>query len=740
MTNNPSTSAASRSILPLGEAKQALQFTHFPTRQQAFIWRNWGILSASRLGRIMGTGPFDVVAAAAAMGLGDEDAAAEDIWLRRGYVTVIRRNWHLLPYSQLLQLLDWTEEQLAHVLKEEDFLWTKLGALKPRCDELRWRELTAAEQQQTARIRQWMEEQDSNRSGAVDAPFSFIGSHAEYTATAGNGNHERFTLKLGYAFSTLYGDPLLSPGDCFFPDEELAAMRTWGINAVWFQTILYQLYPWATAPELSEGWETRLETLRDLVARARRHGIDVFLYLNEPRCLPTRLFDKLPLLAPLRGVDYPTHGNTGLCTSRQEVLDFVRDGCRHVFQNVPKLGGVFTISLSENATNCHSKQRGAECPRCSSRPVAEVVAEVNRTIAEGIHSASPQARVIVWDWAWGVQPNGDVDPELIADTVARLPDDVELMVTSGFLMPVTFEGVQALVSDYSISQPGPGEHIRSVMQQAVRRGLKVHAKLQVNNSWECSTVPYIPVVDLVEKHLSQLKAAGAEGVMYSWTLGGYLGGNLGLLESTPDELATAYGGEHFGLLLREAWRRWSTAFAEFPYNGGLVYNGPSNAGPSNLLFLQPTGYRPTMVGFPYDAVEKWDGIYPTQVLENQFDKTSTLWGEALDWMTAACAESEAPIPEPVADQIRIAGAVYCNLRSSALQIRFLRMRNESTSKHAAAMHAILDEEITLARRQLQLIRRDSRIGYEPTNHYLFTANDLQEKIINCLSLKEELDI
>ncbi len=724
--------------MPEGEERAALEFAHFPTRWQAFIWRNWGLLSAERLARVLATTADVVTQAAADMGLREPDARDEQLWLRRGYVTLIRRNWHLLPYSQILELLDWQPEKLAHVLKEEDFLWTKLGGLKPQCSPLKWQPLSMAGQAETAQLRDQVISHDSGDGRAEEQPFTFNGSYPHFPAGQVGSVGNRFELRLGYAFATLYGDPLLSPGDGFFPDEELAAMRSWGVNAVWFQAILYQLYPWQAAPGLSEGWEVRLQTLRDLVERAAKYDIKVFLYLNEPRCLPTRIFNDLPQLEPLRGVDYSRNDTTSLCTSKPEVLDFVRSGCRHVFTEVPQLGGVFTISLSENPTHCHSKNRGGECKDCSQRPVPEVVAEVNRTIAEGIHSVSPEARVIVWDWAWGCQPNGDVDPAIVMETVDLLPPDVELMVTSGFLMPVTFEGVQALVSDYSISQPGPGPHIEAVMRRAAARGLKVHAKIQANNSWECSIVPYIPVVDLVEQHLRQLKATGAGGVMYSWTLGGYLGGNLGLLQCTPDELATVYGGTTHAPLLREAWRRWSQAFAEFPYNGGLVYNGPCNAGPSNLLYLTPTGYRPTMVGFPYDAVEKWDGIYPTHVLEHQFDKASRMWGEALEWMTDACAKVDPEPPAAVADQIRVAEAVYCNLRSSALQIRFLRMRNESIEKHTPAMQSILDEEISLAQRQLKLLRRDSRIGYEPTNHYLFTANDLLEKIINCLELKARL--
>ena len=36
--------------------------------------------------------------------------------------------------------------------------------------------------------------------------------------------------------------------------------------------------------------------------------------------------------------------------------------------------------------------------------------------------------------------------------------------------------------------------------------------------------------------------------------------------------------------------------------------------------------------------------------------------------------------------------------------------------------------------------QDSRIGYEASNHYYFTRNDLAEKVINCTFLLEEEEI
>ncbi len=63
--------------------------------------------------------------------------------LRRGYVTVIRQNWHLLPDRQIIQLLGWTPEKYSYILKEDDFLSEKLGP-KPACEPVVWASPDAA--------------------------------------------------------------------------------------------------------------------------------------------------------------------------------------------------------------------------------------------------------------------------------------------------------------------------------------------------------------------------------------------------------------------------------------------------------------------------------------------------------------------------------------------------------------------------------------------------------------------
>src|SRR4051812_4429158 len=121
--------------LPRGAAPRPLSFPHFPDRLHAFVWRNWPLVPVERMAKVVGARPSDIQRIGHAMGLKGPPRIT-DQQRARSYITVIKRNWHLLPYEQLLELLGWTVEQLAYTLREDDFLFVKLGNLKPRCETL----------------------------------------------------------------------------------------------------------------------------------------------------------------------------------------------------------------------------------------------------------------------------------------------------------------------------------------------------------------------------------------------------------------------------------------------------------------------------------------------------------------------------------------------------------------------------------------------------------------------------
>ncbi len=732
--------ARAEPVLPVGSAPEPLAAHHFPDRLHTFIWRNWETADVERMAEVLGTSAENVPEIAESMGL-PPHAAVTDLQRQRGYISVIRRNWHLLNYDQLLTLLGWDAGRLAYTLKEDDFLWHKLGRLKPNCKPLRYSPPTEAAKERCAEIKAVVESQFRGELTEPMQPrFAFVGElSAPSAATEASPSADPEPIRFLYSYFAVYGDPLLDPTLDPYPDGLLQRLAGLGVNGVWLHTVLRQLAPSADFPEFGQGHETRLANLRRLVNRAGKYGINVYLYMNEPRSMPAAFFEKHEDIAGARQDD-----NIAMCTSTPMVRRFLTDALAHVFSQVPDLGGVFTITASENLTNCFSRGGQAQCPRCSKRKAAEVIAEVNKAIAEGVRRGNPGARVIVWDWGWH---DGWAE-----DIIRHLPDDVYLMSVSEWSKPIVRGGVASTVGEYSMSAVGPGPRARRHWEWARQRGLKTLAKVQVNCTWELSAVPYLPVMNLVGRHLDNLTRTGIDGAMLSWTLGGYPSPNLQLVHQfsrqpppTVDDALTRVAESRFGPSAApdalKAWGEFSKAFSEFPFHITYLYAGPSQLGPANLLQPEPTGYRATMVGFPYDDVDGWRAVYPADVLAGQFEKVADGWKAGLARLRNALDKTATPAQRAdAADDLRIAEATHIHFKSVANQVRFIVARNalaagepsnSDRSRHLAVMKAAAQEEIGLAARLFTLTRQDARIGYEASNHYYYYPLDLIEKVINC---------
>ncbi len=753
------------SVLPTSSRPAPIEFKHFPDRLHAFVWRNWEMVTLERMAEVLGTTPEKVRAIGESMGLPPHRRPPAE-YQQRGYITIIRRNWHLLPYEQLLQLLGWDAEKLAFTLREDDFLWVKLGNLKPACPPLRYAEPNEAVTRRCEQIKAVVTSHFADQFATAPVPrFDFIRilvrsvpvrayqetpdgvtTNALGTTREG-GKQER--IRFLYSYCGVFGDPLLTPELDPYPDGLLQRLADLGVNGVWLHVVLRQLAPGSIFPEFGEGHERRIENLRRLVDRAKKYGIDIYLYMNEPRAMEASFFKNREGLKGVQESNFHT-----LCTSTPEVRQWLTDSLTYVFKQVPGLGGVFTITASENLTNCYSHSRtAAGCPRCSKRPGPEVIAEVNRAIAAGVWAGNPSAKVIVWDWGWpdasDTKQKSSDWPQQIINT---LPDNVYLMSVSEWSKPITRGGVATTVGEYSISTVGPGPRATKHWALAKKRGLKTIAKIQANCTWELSAVPYLPVMNLVAQHCAHLADADIDGLMLSWSVGGYPSPNLQLVrcfdaEPRPTvdqalaQVAEARYGADAAPSILQAWSKFSTAFAEYPFNGSLVYNAPMQCAPANLLYPQPTKYRATMVGFPYDDLDGWRAVYPPDVLAGQFEKIASGWSEGLSLLQTATEKAKVPSQQAsLREDAALAEAAGLHFRSTASQARFIMARNAllSGSQKENERQAQIDvirqaatTEMQTAQRLFALVCRDSRIGFEASNHYYYLPLDLVEKVVNC---------
>ena len=724
--------------LPVGPEPEALPLPHFPDRLHAFVFRNWELAPIERMAAAIGASPDEVRTIGESMGLGEAPTISPDQW-RRSYVTVIRTNWHLLPYEQLLKLLDWTPEELAFTLREDDFLYVKLGNLKPRCEPIAYAPPTEATRRRAAEIAKTLVPFFTKPTEGKEEPlFAFVDDlstplPAESPEPGKTDEAPRFC----YSYFALYGDPLLEEDLDPYPDAYLARLREVGVNGVWLQGVLPKLTPFPWDPAQSEGYETRLKNLAALVARAKRHGIGVYLYLNEPRTMPVAWFDAHPELKGVTAGDHAT-----LCTSHPEVQAYLREGVASIVRRVPDLAGIFTITASENLTSCWSHHAGAGCPRCGSRPPGEVIAEVNALIGAGVRAAGSKTRMIAWDWGW--------QDAWSQQAIDAMPTENGVMSVSEWSLPIERGGVASEVGEYSISAIGPGPRAQRHWKAARSRGMPALAKLQVGTTWELGSVPYLPALENVAEHMRRLKAEDVDGVMLGWTLGGYPSPNLEVasrvLEGAESEAALrAAATERFGPGAADgaqrAWHEFSAAMGEYPYHISVVYTGPHHRGPANLLWEQPTGYRATMVGLPYDDLNSWRAVYPAETLATQFEKVADGFDRGVGELRAAKGDS-AEFEEALRRESSVGEAAAILLRSAANQSRFVLARDRLAAMTPGAdatatleeLDALLREEMKLARRLYVVQRQDSRIGFEATNHYFFTPLDLAEKVLNCQDL------
>ena len=733
------------SDLPRGSAPPALAFPHFPGRLHAFVWRNWQLVPTERLAKVVGSKPADILRIGRAMGLAKPPRITAD-QQRRSYITVLKRNWHLLPYQQLLELLDWTPEQMAFTLREDDFLYVKLGNLKPQCEPLHYSltdKKTLAREREMARI---IRQEFPGGAGAIDDPlFSFVSKLSEKKTGSRRispAASSIFSPRFCYSYFALYGDPLLDKESDPYPDGYLARMADAGVNGVWLQAVLYKLSPFPWDASLSAQYEQRLKNLRSLVARAHKHGIGIYLYLNEPRAMPSPFFETRP---QLKGVVEGDHA--ALCTSVPEVQKYLTDAVASICRAVPDLAGLFTISASENLTNCWSHNGGANCPRCQKRSPGEVIGELHGLLHEGIRKSGSAAQLIAWDWGWA--------DDWVEEIINRLPPGVALQSVSEWSIPIERGGVKSVVGEYSISTIGPGPRATKHWRLARNRGLKTIAKIQAGNTWELSATPYIPAVENVARHAANLRGANVDGLMLGWTLGGYPSPNLEVVSEigqsadvTPQQAMENVAQRRFGAELApavvKAWHEFSVAFSEFPYGGGL-YSTPMQVGASNLLWEKPSGYAATMVGFPYDDLDGWRAAYPMEVFLAQFEKIANGFDQAVAELKSASREKinlSKTQRKNFEEELNVAEAAAIHFRSAANQCRFVYARRtvaeakdaKKSRPELKSLEETIKNEIALAKKLYEIQLRDSRIGFEASNQYYYVPIDLVEKILNCHDL------
>lgn len=675
-----------------------------PTAWQTVIFRNYGYVPTERIADALGCDEQTVHTEAARLGIVDH--GYQERFAHSGHITTIRNNWYLLPYEQILILLDTDEQTLDFILEKEDFLGEKLGAHKPECERVTYSPLTEEQIKECERVATLC---SKYAAPAASAPFSFFeDAYKKDTAIEADG------ARILHGYLSPCHDAFATDNSDTLPDELLDMYQKTGVTGVWLHGVLSELSPYPFAPERSFGYEKRRANMKALIERCKKYGISLYLYLNEPRALPVGADPKFEHLIG------DTERRT-LCMEKPEVRSYLYSAVRDLCAEVQELGGIFTITMSENPTHCNYGKTTA-CPVCRHIPPEKTASEVNNIILRGMRDAGCHGELIANLWCWS--PLMGWSEEQIFDGIARLSPEISVLCVSEFDLKIEKGGFKTTCNEYSISNPGPSELTKRILGKAQELGHKTYAKIQANNSWECASVPYLPMFDLVHEHVKNLHDIGVKDYFLTWTLGGYPSVSLDVASSYREgaSLDAWYRdtfGEHADAV-HAAVRTLCDAFREFPFSIPALYLSPKTLGPANLWDIVPEEKKSSMVCFAFDDVETWTRPYPIEIYVSQYKKLLTKWKLGLEALTAI------PQTDAIAEITRYAEVAYLHYLSDLTQTEFaLYKRVEDKAK----MRECAEKERHTAERLLDLMREDSRIAFEASNHYSYTERNLLEKML-----------
>lgn len=733
--------------------------TRFPNRLYHAIWRNWDIVSASRLARMLSTSVRNVRLLARDLGLGAQpgNLARHHDRLRS---LIIRRNWHILSRSQIGDLVGMNQEELSRFMRVTDFLELNLPP-KPRCANLQYRPPGAASRRAAQRLAE-ITGKAAKPKQSEDA-FTFLDSLHK-----GIGDFSPLTVKhkakwalaprIMHPYDTPHNESGLLSANT--PLKYLKMLKKFGADGLWFPIVLFDIIRVPGFPDMGKQRSAIMPRLRTLIRRAERAGLGIYLYLCEPRAQTKSFFRSHPSLCGAQSRVNPELYH--LCTSTEEARDLVRRSFENLCRALPGLAGIISITASEYPTHCWSHGLGTDCPRCTNRRPSIVLAETLKCMQQGIADSGKNAELIAWNWGWQwalkrrpgcKEPDItrlDLAPDARTDVFQRLPERVTPLLNFEYGHASRLGGVTNHVWEYSMSRPQQGPYTAVQKQSLDRLGRSALARIQISNSTEFLGAPYIPIMHSVAEKIEAVRAAGYDGFMGSWIFGGYPSPNLLIArELSRDKTASAskalhqvatllYGSRQASLVL-EAWEIFSRAFKKYPQSIPLQYASPIHIAPAVPWPLEPTGSVPLTYN-PSDDCKRYCYPYAPARVADIFEKIAREWNKGLASLGKALKNAPANRRRRAQRDYAVAETFYLCCRSLANHIRFCEQRPHYRRNAAARAEllTLVANEQDLAKRYYQLINTDSRIGFEASVQYFARPNDVLEKIAGLHQLENVL--
>lgn len=552
--------------------------------------------------------------------------------------------------------------------------------------------------------------------------------------------------------SHYYGDGVLHAHETHTP-KRLAEIAKAGFNGVWIRGLLRELVPGALFGRYVRKSEERLKSLEIVCRRAKKVGLGVWLYCNEPLAIAeSHPFWKR--FGQLKGasLEFPQEFVTerglqrALCSSTEPVQQFLEEGFYNLFQRLP-LAGVILITASEHLTHCFSHvwakptyygiwSKKCNCKRCARREPAEVLSEVITLIHRGITKAKPQAKVIAWDWSWNLYHKPPY-----AEIVKRLPKEVILMGDFERGLAVKIAGKNLTVEEYSLAFAGPSPRFRSEAN-LVQGKRPMMAKLQINTTHELATIPNLPLICSLYRKLRYLQRKKSIGYMACWNIGCWPD-TLNVFaverlsrspfpkdeESFLDWLARRYFGPRAEAeLLARAWRGFGKAMSKhYPFTVDFLYFSPINFALAYPLKTQFEGRPMGPAWLKHDWGDSLDntlGPFTLDELVQTLGRLSRAWQKALGIYEEGLGNCSGQRARKELSCARMAGHYFESVFNVYSWYALRNGRNVDSLRIEIA-----SRELANITKALPMAKKDPRFGYhQEAQCNMYNAESIQIKI------------
>ncbi|OGV38623.1 MAG: hypothetical protein A2020_03615 [Lentisphaerae bacterium GWF2_45_14] len=542
-----------------------------------------------------------------------------------------------------------------------------------------------------------------------------------------------------------------------YTDSELAGIAKSGFNAIWVHGLLRNIVKSKVFPEFGKYSSRHLKSMNELIERAAKYGIKVFIYMQPPRAIwkGSAFWKKHGDVAGCVE-ESPDHDENiikqvSLCTSTDKVKKYLKASSAELAKKLPGLGGVILITASEYPSHCWARRgkicdamghyhdfNHTTCPKCAKRKPGDIVNEVIKNVRDGIKSVDKSMEIVAWNWSWNAYEK-DPSPEIIKN----LPKDVIYMADFERGSKKKILGKDRPIDEYSLSFNGPSERFSKSTQCAKKAGLKIMTKLQFGTTHELATVPNIPLIANIFDKANHVRSNKITGFMGCWNFGNMLTANTaafnyfltGKKHKTKKAALEAFASEYLPKCDEKkaaaAWMSFSKAMDNYPFSIPFLYASPINytlafpikPGHSDDV---PCGRSWLMDKVRGNSLEASLGPYTLDEVIKGLGKTCSEWEKGLEKVREALASSPSRHAEDELDTAETCGHVFRSAWNTYRSWKLTRKWNKAKMKDFIK---IAKNEIENLEKALPILRRDKRQGFHGEAFgYMFNSELVSKKI------------